>query len=87
MSTPVSTVLKCGAPKGTILELFSANSRQACHRSNSLPDEASSRFWGTKGAAIAIRLLALEKYRGRNVKAVAELFHLLPVELSFLLQD
>ena len=40
-----------------------------------------------EGTVIAIRPLALEKYRRRNVKAVAELFHLLPVELSFLLQD
>ncbi len=31
---------------------------------------------------IAIRPLTLEKYRRRNVKAVAELFHLPPVEFS-----
>jgi hypothetical protein len=78
---------KSGAPKGTILELSSAISCQPCHRPNSLPDLASSRFWGTEATVIAIRPLPLEKYRRRDVKAMAELFHLLPVELSFLLQD
>src|ERR1700676_3617102 len=39
------------------------------------------------GTVIAIRQVSLEKYCGRNVKAVAEPFHLLPVELSFFLQD
>jgi hypothetical protein len=43
--------------------------------------------FGSTGTAIAICPLTLEKYCRRNVKAIAELFHLLPVELPFLLQD